>query len=572
MIIVTATLDGVTETINGQGQHITGTITQEVGAINSFTFDILPNNKGYDLVQSRKTAIKAINSVTGRVEFSGRVLLSTGKMESSGLVVKSVTCESWLGILHDSVQPYMSETTTTLAEYIDILIANHNAQTEESKHLQRGTVNVEVAGTGNVTKGLQYETTYQTIKSKLVDIYGGELELVEKEDGAGFILNYVTQLGVTRSTKIELGRNMQQASREISPLNIITRLIPLGAKIKQQVTNEDGSITEVETEERLTLEGYTPAGSGEALKTPWLDDDEKINAFGIIAGVLDLPDVTEQQNLYSRAMEFFTKENRLELSHTLTALDLKEIGQAIDSLNCGDSYPVINELIGLDEILRITKKSFDINSPYKGSITIGEKRATLSSLQASSKADLSGFTTEIKNKIVEINGIFKDFFTSVGSLETAVNLTNEEVNDIANRDVVEQITFETFKENYETQIKQSAESIATEFNKTTEKITEVETDLGKRIESVLKELNAYIRYYMNDEGKPVIELGAGGSDIVCKILNDRISFTENGIEVAYISDNQLYITNATILSRLNIGNMSFLRRKNGNLSLVLNGG
>lgn len=572
MIIVTATLDGVTQTINGQGQHIKGTISQEIGAINSFTFDIFPNNKGFDLIQSRKTAIKAINSVTGRVEFSGRVLLAEEKMENTGLVLKSVTCESWLGILYDSVQPYRAESTMTLSEFLDIIIANHNAQTESSKHLQLGTVNVEVAGTGNVTKGLQYETTYDTIKSKLVDIYGGELELVENADGSGFTLNYVTEIGVTRSTTIELGRNMQQASREISPLNIITRVVPLGVKLKGQVTNEDGSVTEAETGERLTIEGYTPAGSDTALSVPWIDDTEKIKVYGIVVGTLDFPDITEQSNLYARAIEFFTKENRLDLSHTLTALDLKEIGQALDSLNCGDSYPVKNELIGLNEILRITKKSFDINSPFKGSITIGEKKATLSNIQAGNKETFKEIANSVAGVKTEIYANNDDILSITERLSTELGNTKESITALAEREVVTQTEFTSFKENYETQVEQTAESITTEFNKATTKITEVETEFGKKVESVLEELNAYIRHYMDGEGKPVIELGSSSSDIICKILNDRISFTENGIEVAYISDNQLYITNATILSRLNIGNMSFLRRKNGNLSLVLNGG
>lgn len=169
-------------------------------------------------------------------------------------------------------------------------------------------------------------------------------------------------------------------------------------------------------------------------------------------------------------------------------------------------------------------------------------------------------------------GGLADTFTNIERLETELSNTKDEITALASRELVEKSEYDTFKENIESQVTQTAESITTEFTKAEERITEVEDEFGKRIESALKELNAYIRYYMTDDGKPVIELGAGSNDIICQILNDRISFTENGIEVAYISDNQLYITNATILSRLNIGNMSFLRRKNGNLSLVLNGG
>ena len=76
-----------------------------------------------------------------------------------------------------------------------------------------------------------------------------------------------------------------------------------------------------------------------------------------------------------------------------------------------------------------------------------------------------------------------------------------------------------------------------------------------------------IRYYM-DNGQPIIELGQRTSDLVAKISNSEIGFYENDMKVAYISNNQLYITNATILTRLHIGNFAFVPRANGNLSFV----
>ena len=424
MIKVTVSLNGVERVINGNGQHIKGTITQEVGAINSFEFEIFPQNIGYELIQSRKTIVKAINTLTNRVEFAGRVLLAETKMENNGVISKRVTCESYLGYLYDSVQPFREEQTMTLRYFLELVLINHNARVESEKRIQLGTVNVDVAGTGNVTKGLQYETTYDTIKNKLVDIYGGELEVVENE--GALTLNYVKQIGTTRATTIELGRNMQAASREVSPLNIITRVIPLGAKIKKIETDEENNPVEVETGERLTLVGYTPVAGEPALTVPWIDDEEKQKECGIVCGVLELEDVTEQSNLYRKTIEYMKNENLVALSHTLTALDLKEIGQDIDSLNCGDSYPVKNVLIGLDETLRITKKTIDINAPYKGSITIGEKRATLSSIQAGTNATIG----ELFGTIQTINKVTNNLKDSVSSTEKSVNELTSKVEGI----------------------------------------------------------------------------------------------------------------------------------------------
>lgn len=562
MVVVTATLDGVTQTINGGGQKITGDITQEVGAIWSFVFSIFPNNAGFDLIQSRKTIIKAINTTTGRVEFAGRVLLAENKMESNGLVSKSVTCESFLGFLQDSVQPYAAEELYTLNDFIDLVLSNHNARVEESKRIFRGKVDVDVAGTGKVYKGLQYETTFQTLKSKLVDIYGGELE-IEEIDGVLY-LNYLKQIGTTRATKIKLGRNMQAATREVSPLNIITRVIPLGAKLKITETDADGNETETETEERLTLTGYTTP-EGVTLSVPWIDDTEKIKTLGVICGILDCQDITEQSNLYTRVREYITKENRVDLTHTLTALDLKEIGQEIDGLYCGDSYPVENELIGLNELLRITKRTIDINAAYKGAITIGEKKATLTQLQ-----------NKVNNELKDLQGTMQTIGNATGFISSQVATFATTLSKTASSIVAEALAsyvtaseLETLKEEISTEITAAADGVTLDFTNT---LTALKTELDGTISSEFTELKSYIRYYMNDEGQPVIELGAKDSDIVCYLLNDRLAFMENGVEVAYISDNQLFITDATILNRLNIGNMSFLRRKNGNLSLVMNGG
>lgn len=566
MIVVTATLDGVTQTINGGEQKIMGDIAQEVGAIWSFTFNIFPNNAGFDLIQSRKTIIRAVNTITGRTEFAGRVLLAENKMEENGIVSKSVTCESFLGYLQDSVQPYAAEELYTLNDFIDLVLSNHNARVEESKHIFRGKIDVDVAGTGKVYKGLQYDTTFQTLKSKLVDIYGGELE-IEEIDGVLY-LNYLKQIGTTRATTIKLGRNMQAATREVSPLNIITRVIPLGAKLKITETDADGNETETETEERLTLTGYTTP-EGVTLSVPWIDDTEKIKHLGVICGVLDYQDITEQSNLYARAKEYLTKENRVDLTHTLTALDLKEIGQEIDGLYCGDSYPVENELIGLNEVLRITKRSIDINAPYKGAITIGEKKATLTQLQAAT-------TNKLNVELKTLQGVMQTVENATGfissQIATFTTTLSQSINSIVAEALATYVTaseLETLKEEISTEITAAADGVTLDF---TNSLSTLKTELDGSISSEFTELKSYIRYYMNDEGQPVIELGASDSDIVCYVLNDRLAFMENGVEVAYISESQLFITDASIINRLNIGNMSLLRRKNGNLSLVMNGG
>ena len=54
-------------------------------------------------------------------------------------------------------------------------------------------------------------------------------------------------------------------------------------------------------------------------------------------------------------------------------------------------------------------------------------------------------------------------------------------------------------------------------------------------------------------------------------VNDRLAFYMNDTEVAYLSNNKLYVTQAEILSKLIIGRFAFEPQTNGNLSLIYNG-
>ena len=76
-----------------------------------------------------------------------------------------------------------------------------------------------------------------------------------------------------------------------------------------------------------------------------------------------------------------------------------------------------------------------------------------------------------------------------------------------------------------------------------------------------EEIRKYIRF---PDGK--ILLGEVGNELELQIANDRISFLQDGAEVAYFSDRKLYVTDAQILHSLQLGNFAFMPRENGNLS------
>jgi hypothetical protein len=123
---------------------------------------------------------------------------------------------------------------------------------------------------------------------------------------------------------------------------------------------------------------------------------------------------------------------------------------------------------------------------------------------------------------------------------------------------VSESELETTAQTLSTQITQNAEAITLNFNNLTQEIKTVEGNAQSQFEEIEK----YIRFEDGD-----IILGEVGNEITLRLENDRIRFLQTGAEVAYFSNNKLFVTDAEILGSLRIGKFAFLPRANGNTSL-----
>ena len=64
-----------------------------------------------------------------------------------------------------------------------------------------------------------------------------------------------------------------------------------------------------------------------------------------------------------------------------------------------------------------------------------------------------------------------------------------------------------------------------------------------------------------------LTIGLNTSNIKLHLSNDRVQFLKDGYEVAYLSEGQLYVTDAHFIKSLVLGNFELAPRANGNLSL-----
>lgn len=112
-------------------------------------------------------------------------------------------------------------------------------------------------------------------------------------------------------------------------------------------------------------------------------------------------------------------------------------------------------------------------------------------------------------------------------------------------------------------IEQTANDITFKFDGANGYTTEIDGKLQEFIDRV----STYIQF--NSDG---ISLGKIDNPFIASLGNTELSFLQDGVKVAYISNNKLYITDAEVRNKLTIGNTTngffdFIPRQNGNLSL-----
>jgi hypothetical protein len=211
-----------------------------------------------------------------------------------------------------------------------------------------------------------------------------------------------------------------------------------------------------------------------------------------------------------------------------------------------------------------------------------------------SENDVVVFTT-LANNTLTYNGKFKSKYkTEIGLEERTENVTNtgeavfqktitqeiDRTNGKITSVVSETKTYtdnKTSELNSELQgqingidddLQEYKETVSSEFQQTSDSFTMQFTSLNQLVNQVSNTENAHhtelVKYIRFVNG--VIILGEEGNPLTAELSNNRLSFKQNGNEVAYISNNKLNITDAEILEQVVIGNFAFIPRSNGSLS------
>lgn len=255
------------------------------------------------------------------------------------------------------------------------------------------------------------------------------------------------------------------------------------------------------------------------------------------------------------------------------ALSIAEDGTVTtEKKSVGDADVSDNSISGGKLIEKtITARELNVASIFADEALVGA--ITAANIDVSSLFAAEAFIAQLN--AVDISGNESLRLVVDAAKDEALDATGEAVAQIAL--TAEQIRSEV-KRDYATadQVSQMNETLSTlaeqsenNFTWTVTKVNEIIEDAAANDNLTREQLNL-IHTYMRF-GEDGLTIGKAGNPLTFRVVNDRLAFYMNDTEVAYLSDNKLYVTQAEILARLQIGKFAYEPQSNGNLSVIYTG-
>lgn len=500
----------------------------ELNKISQFEFTIYGTHPSFNVLQRLKSIIQVFQD--GYLIFRGRILND----EQGFYNEKRVSCESELAFFVDSIQrPYDFQGTP--AQLFTQLINNHNAQVEETHRFKVGNITVTDPNDYINRADTEYLSTWDNIQKKLIETHGGYLWLRHEADGT--YIDYLSELNLLSPQTIEFGKNLLDLKRQTKGEDIATAIIPLGAKI-------EGS------ESRLTI---ADVNNG----VDFVYNEDAVNAYGWIFKTQTWDDVTVASNLLARANEYLNEQRQMLFSIELNAADMATVDKTIESFHLGTQVRVITEPHSINQLFLVSKMSINLLQPASNKLTLGATVLTMVERAVSGQISADNRFVSISKDLEE--KLLAGLIETDTRLSAQIAATSENITATVMEEVYLKEDVDALVSSVNTTITQTAEDVEIRFTEFSQDIAAVVSGTDAQFEEISK----YIRFVDGN-----IVLGEEGNELTLTIQNDRISFLDAGLEVAYFSNNKLYVTDGEFLHSLQLGNFAFMPRDNGNLSFI----
>lgn len=501
----------------------------ELNKVGSFNFTIYPNHKHFNRLKKLKPIIKVVRD-DNKIVFRGRILNDTRGFYNE----KKVVCEGELAFLIDSIQrPYTY--TGDVAGLFQQFIDNHNTQVDAEHQFKVGLVTVTDPNDYLPRSDTQYLNTWESINKKLIEPLGGYLFVRHEEDGV--YIDYLKELDELITQEIEFGKNMISFEEVVKGDELVTGVIPLGAKQK----DEEGNDTEL----RLTIASVNGG-------LDYIQNDEAVQQYGKIFTTQIWDDVTLPENLLAKGQEWLANAIMLSASITLNAVDLSYANKSISSFRLGANVKVKSKLHNLDAYFLVSKLSLELLNPKNDKLTLGVNYKTFTEQVSSQEDNIVG------KVLVNVGGELSNISNSVAETERRLTTQIEAVSSGIMTSVSDEYVTKdeqmTLEESINTRFEQTASSFDFAFQETNKKIDESSNQSNSKFESIEK----HIRFEDGD-----IILKASDSEIHMRIENDQLAFYENNVKFGYMQNRKASFENGEFDKSLRIGKMGFTTFSDG---------
>lgn len=360
-------------------------------------FTVYPDNPYYDKVQKLTTDIIIYDN--GNPCFYGRVLYDDEDMAGA----KNVFVEGELAFLCDSIQRPAEYHNISVADYFKTVIARHNSQVEERKQFVVGRVTVTDPN-DSLYRYANYETTRETITDKLINRLGGHLQ-IRHEDGLR-IIDYLSDsdFQIPCKQEIRFGVNLLDFAKNMDASDIVTCLIPLGAKLDSSADSQ--------IENRLTI---SEVNGG----VDYVSDDAAVAKYGKIYATKIWDDVTVASNLLRKGKEYLTTTQYEKMVLELKAIDLNLTDSTVEQLKIGQMIRCVVGTRSIDVRLPLSKKQIYLTDFSKNTVTLG-KETVDTSYTSANRSETAVFEEAIKN-IPNRSEILKSALSSATDLINTAN-------------------------------------------------------------------------------------------------------------------------------------------------------
>ena len=464
---------------------------------------------------------------------------------------RTITCEGERGFLQDGImRPYLYQDGPA-AIFADV-IGLYNAQVEAFKQFVVGEINVTDPNNYIRLESDKAEQIADTI-DKLVERVGGYIVFTTNESGQR-VINWLAELPYRSNQVIEFGENLLDYARSDMNDELATVIVPYGAKVETVVETVDPETGETLTE--TTSEHVTIESVNDGLD--FIQDYDAVALRGVISRPVYWDDVTEPANLLAKAQQYLAEHKLVITALELSAVDLSVLDSNIDTFQEGDQVRVRSKPHGVDEDFQLQVRHYNLLDPAADTVTLGKEQKTLSGADAAGDKKSVSELQQVKRDIRAESQL--NVAAAVESVELALLSLISQTETAIRTEVSE--TYMTNDE-LESYVGTKMTQLSDSFTFTFETLEKTVSDLDGYTREQFEETRKYIRFVDGD-----IVIGEEGNALVLRLENDRIQFLDDGVPVAYITDKQLYITDAHFLHSLQLGSFAFLPRENGNLSLV----